>query len=106
MQGLKFVAHPTAARIVHMRDMEDFISQRMEKWYDLDLALGGDVEPGQRFTFDLRAVEPSADRAQGIGRWVNQGADQPAVEAMLSNLIASEQMTPAVYVVAAPSIED
>lgn len=106
MQGLKYIKHPTDTRIVHMRDLEDFISGRMEKWYDLDHALGGDIEPGRRFTFDLRSVEPSTDRALEIGRWVNQGADQPDVEAMLSNLVIAQQMTPAVYVVAAPSTEE
>lgn len=105
MQGLKYVTHPTTTRIVRIRDMEDFISRCMEKWYNLDLALGGSIEPGQRFTFDLRAVEPNATRAQGIGRWVNEGAAQPAVEAVLGNLVARNQMTPAVYVVAAPFVE-
>jgi hypothetical protein len=105
-QGLKFVVHPTSVRIVHVGDLEDFISRRMEKWYNLDLALGGSVKPGRRFTFDLRSVKPSVERAQDIGRWVNQGAVQPAIEAMLSNLVASEQLAPAMYIVAAPSVEN
>lgn len=105
MSGLKYIEHPTAARIVHLVDMENFISFSMEKWYDLPSALGGSLKPGQRFAFDLRSVEPSVDRARKIGSWVNDGGEQPSVEEMLSNLVVGEKLTPGTYVVGLPSVD-
>ncbi|AXH66417.1 hypothetical protein SEA_SATIS_268 [Streptomyces phage Satis] len=96
----QYVEHP--ARIVPFEEMQRYLSENLEKEYDLEKGLGS-PEPGQRFIFDFRYCSPNVGEAMEISSWKGGEDEQPSPEVVINNLIVRGVMEGAIYIVFTPA---